>query len=168
MRKILVMCFAIAMCACGSTKKVSTQQVDYTKIVSELRETVSRYERRIEIIKDSLMQVKALKEKSANVADSVSHLETSYASSDAAIKDGKLHHSIENKDSINVPVRYIYIDINKYDTVYLSKIDTVYIDKKNSTDTVVEKSRLGENFFYYSGWGLWIFAVVLIFIKLKK
>jgi hypothetical protein len=44
--------------------------------------------------------MKGLMEKSVNVVDSVSHLETSYARSEAAVRDGKLHHSIENKDSV--------------------------------------------------------------------
>ena len=94
---ILLMVFSLFSC---STKKVSTEQVDYSRLVSEWRELAARYEKRSEVYKDSLMMVKGLIEKSSNVADSISHLETSYALSDAAIRNGRLYHSIENKDSI--------------------------------------------------------------------
>lgn len=149
---ILLMVFSLFSC---STKKVSTEQVDYSRLVSEWRELAARYEKRSEVYKDSLMMVKGLIEKSSNVVDSISHLETSYALSDAAIRNGRLYHSIENKDSIPGRVKYVFIEVEKRDTLRVEKSDTIFIEKKVYEETVKEKKRLGDGFFYTSGWIAW-------------
>lgn len=150
-RLLFVLCIFFVLFSC-STKQVSTKQTDYSKIVKELRELASHYEKTTEIYRDSLMKVKGLMEKSSNVTDSTSHLETSYSLSDAAIKDGKLYHSIENKDSIPTPIKTIYKKVEVHDTLYINSIDTVYIEKEKDSKVVVQKKRFGENFFYTCGW----------------
>lgn len=154
---ILLMVFLLLSC---STKKVSTEKVDYSRLVSEWRELATRYEKRSEVYKDSLVMVKGLIEKSNNVADSISHLETSYALSDAAIRNGRLYHSIENKDSIPGWVKYVFIEVEKRDTLLVEKSDTVFIEKKVYEKTVKEKKRLGDGFFYTSGWIAWVLVLV--------
>ena len=156
---VLVLCLVFVFVSC-STKKVSSERSEYLKLVSELKEMVSRYEKRTEVYKDSLLMVKGLVEKSSNVADSVSHLETSYATSDAAIRNGRLFHSIENKDSVPGQVKYVFIEVEKRDTVFVGRKDTVYLQRMERTETVKEKKRLGETFFYISGWVAWVLAVV--------
>lgn len=165
---ILLMAFSLFSC---STKKVSTEQVDYSRLVSEWRELAARYERRSEVYKDSLMMVKGLMEKSSNVADSISHLETSYALSDAAIRGGRLYHSIENKDSVPGRVKYVFIDVEKRDTFLVEKHDTIFVEKKVNKETVKEKKRLGDVFFYTSGWVLWVVILgvgIWFLYKVKK
>lgn len=152
---VCVVCLMMCFCACG-TKKVSTEQTDYRKMVSELKELASRYERRTEVYRDSLMMVRGLMEKSGNVADSVSHLETSYARSDAAVRGGKLYHWIENKDSIPGQVRFVFINVEKHDTIWRERTDSAIVERKEETRTVVERKRFGEAFFYTSGWVAWI------------
>ncbi|WP_455592934.1 hypothetical protein [Bacteroides sp.] len=161
MKKGLIAILCAVMCLCGcSTKRVSTQQTDYTKLVSELREMTARYEKEMRVYRDSLLMVKGLVEKSSNVADSASHLETSYAVSDAAIRGGRLHHSIENRDSVPGRVQYVYVSVEKRDTMWREKIDTCYIERKKETQTIKEKKRFGDVFFYISGWVAWIAVVV--------
>lgn len=155
MRILLLMMMAVSLLSC-STKKVSTEQTDYSKLVSEWRELASRYEKRTEIYKDSLLMVKGLMEKSSNMADSVSRLETSYALSDAAIRNGRLYHSIENKDSVPGRVQYVRVEVEKRDTLFISKTDTIYRDRTSNKETVRDKSRFGEVFFYVSGWLFWV------------
>lgn len=161
---------AVSLFSC-SIKKVSTEQTDYSKLVSEWRELAAKYEKRTEIYRDSLITMKGLIEKSSNVADSISHLETSYALSDAAIMNGKLYHSIENKDSIPGRVRFVFIEVEKRDTLLVFKTDTAYREKIIKTETVKEKKRLGNEFFYTSGWVLWIVILgvgIWFLYKVKK
>lgn len=147
------------LCLCGcQTRKVSSEQTDYTKLVSELKELTARYERRTEVYRDSLMMMRGLMERSSNVADSVSHLETTYAQSDAAIRGGRLYHSIENKDSVPVVVRLMFINVEKHDTLWRDRKEAAVVEKKEKVQTVVEKKRFGETFFYTSGWVAWIVA----------
>lgn len=150
----------LMMCLYGcQTRKVSSERTDYTKLVSELKELASRYERRTEVYRDSLMMMRGLMEKSSNVADSASHVETSYARSDAAVRGGRLYHSIENKDSVPMVVRFMFINVEKRDTLWRERKETADVVKKENVRTVVEKKRLGEVFFYASGWVAWIVAV---------
>lgn len=168
MRCAVVICMLALLMAC-STQKVSTEQTDYAKLVSELRERITRYEKRMEVYRDSMVMVKGLLEKSSNVADSASHLETSYAKSDAAIRGGRLHHSIENKDSIPSVAKYVFIEIEKTDTVFVAKTDTVYKDR--AIKTIKEKKRFAGDFFYASGCMAWMAVVgagIWFLYKVKK
>ena len=153
MGKIMyVICLMMCFCACG-TRKVSTELTDYRKLVSELKELASSYERRTEVYKDSLMMMRGLMEKSSNITDSVSHLETSYAKSDAAVRGGKLFHSIENKDSIPGQVRFVFINVERHDTLWRERTDSATVEKKEKTRMVMEKKRFGEGFFIQAaGW----------------
>lgn len=81
------------------------------------------------------------------MVDSVSHLETSYARSEAAVRDGKLHHSIENKDSVPARVRFIFVRVEKRDTLRVEKADTVYREKSAKTRTVKENKPMFGTFF---------------------
>lgn len=166
MKKILIFCLAAVLYSC-STHRVSTEQTGYIRIASELREMVSRYEKSTQVYKDSLVLMKGLAEKSSNVADSVSHLETSYAMSDAAIRNGKLHHSIENRDSIPGQMKYIFLERVEKDTVWVEKKDTVYSQKVVSKKVIQEKKRLWDAFFYTSGWIAWVAMGAGIWFRYK-
>lgn len=164
--RVLVLLMAIMLSSC-STKRLSTEQTDYSYLASKWKEMASKYEKRTEIYRDSLLMMKGLIEKSSNISDSVSHLETSYALSDAAIKNGRLYHSIENKDSIPVSVRFIFIEVEKLDTLLIEKSDTVYQEKKVYKETVKEKRRFLETFFYTCGWCAWVLVGAGIWFRYK-
>lgn len=168
--KLLILFMAFLMLSC-STKRVSTEKVDYSRLVSEWRELAVGYEKRSEVYRDSLKMVKGLIEKSSNVADSISHLETSYALSDAAIRGGRLYHSIENKDSVPGRVEYVFIEVEKRDTLLICKADTIYKERARKTETVKERKRFGDAFFYISGWGVWVVILgvgIWFLYKVKK
>lgn len=158
MKKVIVALCAVGMFmgACCTKKMSSTELVDYSKLVSEWKELAARYEKRTEVYRDSLEMVKGLVEKSVNVTDSVSLLETSYAKSDAAIRQGRLYHSIENKDSVPGRVKYVFIEVEKRDTIRTERRDMVFREKKLTKEVVKNKGRFAEGFFYVSGWVFWV------------
>jgi len=57
-------------------------------------------------------------------------------------------------------VKYVFIEVEKRDTLWVEKSDTVFIEKKEYKETVKEKKRLGDVFFYTSGWIAWGLALV--------
>lgn len=164
--RVLVVLMAIMLSSC-SIKKLSTEQTDYSYLASKWKEMASKHEKRTEIYRDSMLMMKGLIEKSSNVSDSVSHLETSYALSDAAIKNGRLYHSIENKDSIPVRIQFVFIEVEKRDTLFVEKSDTVYQEKKVYKETVKEKRRFLETFFYTCGWCAWVLVGAGIWFRYK-
>lgn len=164
--RVLLLLIAIMLSSC-STKKLSTEQTDYFYLASKWKEMASKYEKRTEIYRDSLLMIKGLIEKSNNVADSLSHLETSYALSDAAIRNGRLYHSIENKDSIPVYIRFVFIELEKRDTLFIEKSDTIYREKKVYKEVVKEKKRFLDTFFYTCGWVAWVMVGVGIWFRYK-
>ena len=83
----------------------------YIKTLLEKELKIKELNNYIHTYKDSLGLAKALLEKSQNIGLDSSYLETSYSFSIAKILNGKLFHTIENKDS--VPTRIIYEVINK-------------------------------------------------------
>lgn len=159
MRIFMIFCCLMVLYSCSS-HRTNTEHTDYSRLVSGLRETASGYERQVRAYRDSIVMMKGLMEKSVNVVDSVSHLETSYARSEAAVRDGKLHHSIENKDSVPARVRFIFVRVEKRDTLRVEKADTVYREKSAKTRTVKENKPMFGTFFYTSGWIAWILVIV--------
>ena len=72
------------------------------------------------------------------------------------MRGGKLFHSIENKDSISGQVRFVFINVERHDTLWRERTDSATVEKKEKTRMVVERKRFGEVFFYTSGWVAWI------------
>lgn len=100
------------------------------------------------------------KESSAQVADTLSHLETSVAYSDAAIEGGRLRHSITNKD-IQLKKEIIYKDkvVEVEKRVEVPVIKEVEIEKK-----YIPKYYKTINMLF---WGLVSFFVIFIIVRLK-
>lgn len=108
------------------------------KDISEATEVQTRieYRERTVYVPDTIMVTIPAQTAEATVRDSISHLETEYAESDARINaDGSLYHCLQNKarenpTPIQRPVEYrdslIYINVDR--TVYQPK----YIEKKLS------------------------------------
>lgn len=102
--------------------------------VTEIRDSV-RTEIRERLVHDSVM-VKIPIEVEKNVTlDDSSHVETTFAESDAVVRDGKLFHSIRNKvqewkTSVDVPVA----DTTRYESHSKEeqKVRTVTVEKELS------------------------------------
>lgn len=167
MKKILaVILIFVCLCACShrviesasSNKELSEQ---LSKWMHE-RET---YNRHIEVLKDSLIRMKAPVEHSSVVADSSASVETSLAKAWAAVTAGKLHLNIKNKDSIDALLRQHYIHDSIFIRDTLRITDTLRVEVEKVGKTVVEKKRLLEDLFYYSGWVL--SGLILIYMVFK-
>lgn len=85
---------AILLMSCTQVKYVPSSKSDSTMILTEV------------IYRDSLIYVPVPSESESVVTpEDSSHLETSMAESSAMIKDGKLYHSLRNKD-VSLPYRF--------------------------------------------------------------
>lgn len=171
MKWVCMILVATLLSGCSAKQRITNSEVDYKRMASELREMVKEYERRTEVYRDSMMMVRGMLERSSNVADSMSHLETSYARSDAQIKSGRLYHSIENKDSVPGKVKYVSIEVEKHDTIYVERRDTAYVEREKVTEKITEKKRPGDSFFYISGWLAWVVLLgggIWFLYKIKK
>lgn len=75
-----------------------------------------------EIIKDSIIYVAVEKEKNVNVAppDTTSILQTKYAKSMAKLENGRLKHTLENRND-SIPVKIVYKDKIQVDSVFVKK-----------------------------------------------
>ena len=92
MKKILLI-ISLLLSSCTVTKYVPVETIKEVSITNQVRDTVIIYKPS----KDSI---------STQTKDTISHLETSLAVSEASISDGLLKHSIKNKDSLKVKIEY--------------------------------------------------------------
>lgn len=93
---------------------------------AEVKDSV-RVEIRERVVHDTaIVEIPVIKE--VNVTrDSLSHLENDYASSDAAIVDGMLHHTLASK-----PQRiYVPVEVPVHDTLIVEKKAETIIQKEN-------------------------------------
>lgn len=141
--------FLVLFCSCCPTRQLSTSTTDSVRIV--VRDRIIQITDTVELI------VPVEVERQIVLTDS-SHLETTFAKSDAIInKDGSLYHSIENK-SQNRPVEVKYETVVRDSIVYKEKIvnNTVEVEKQL---TKWQNTRLQ---------GFWILlAIILVFLFLK-
>lgn len=75
-----------------------------------------------EVLKDSIIYVVVEKEKNVNVipSDTTSILKTKYARSEAKLENGRLKHTLENRND-SIPVKIIYKDKIQVDSVFVKK-----------------------------------------------
>lgn len=145
---VAVMCPVLFMAGCSP--RVVT--------VTEIRDSV-RTEIRERLVHDTL-KVEIPKEVVRNVTeDTLSHVETSFAVSDAVIFKGRLYHSIENKPGTwQKPVTY---------TVH----DTVTVTKYSEKQAEVREVEKGLSWWQKTQMILcWVFFLVIasfVFYKLK-
>lgn len=132
----------------------------------EYRDSV-RVEYRERLVHDTVrVEIPVEIVKVVNVSDS-SHIETSFAVSEAVMKDGMLHHSIWNKpSSIEVPVEIPVTDTTEFHH-QLSVTDTVqekikYVEKELSLGQKIKINLFWELFFGLLISVGWIFRKPLI------
>lgn len=95
---------SVAVCSCGVKRHIPIENSQKDSVIIHIKDSV--------IFRDSIIFVQVPKEStSAIVASSdSSHLETEVATSDAWIKEGKLHHTLRNKEKlqpieVKIPVK---------------------------------------------------------------
>jgi hypothetical protein len=96
MRKALICVFAALLTGCAAQRAAVDHQRDSVAVI--VRDSV--------IFRDSVVLVEIPKESDKDVVmrSDTSHLETSIAESEAWVADGRLHHTLRNKDAAVIPV----------------------------------------------------------------
>lgn len=148
MKNLLLIFILAVFSACCPCRYLSTATADSVRV-----ETVVRYERVLDTVYMDV-PVEIVRE---TVRDTTSHLETSFASSDARINsDGSLYHSLENKPQKRPE------PIEK-DIVYRDSI--VYRDRVNTEFVEVERKLTWWQQTKMRGFWLLLAVVVLVFRK---
>ncbi|MFV0538849.1 MAG: hypothetical protein ACK5M3_16015 [Dysgonomonas sp.] len=114
--------------ACKSTKQ---HNISDTYVASNTDLQKSKYESLYYSLIDSIRRIPAPKERSESRGLQRSKLETSLAISIAFLDSlGFLHHTIENKDSIQQQIRTIIDKQYIHDTIRLTKDSIHYVNKE--------------------------------------
>lgn len=154
MRQLTIIAAALLLCSCAAQRAAQETQRDSVRV-----ETIERT-----VYKDSIIFVPLPAENdAASLPDSdTSRLETSLAESEAFVKDGQLHHSLRNKETLlPVPVKLPSVIRQEY----------AYALRDRKVVEVVEVAR------ELSGWqrtlqvlggGMLAAAAVWILLKLGK
>ena len=91
--KRIVLLISFLLIGCSTVKYVPVETIKEVTRTEQIRDTVILYKPS----KDSI---------SIQTKDTTSRLETSLAVSEASYSSGVLHHSIKNKDSLEVKIQY--------------------------------------------------------------
>lgn len=149
MKRILFIILLAVMTACCPCRHLTTSTRDSVRI-----ETIVRTER----VPDTVFVEVPVERERQTVRDTTSHLETSFAISDARINpDGALFHSLENKPQ-NRPVP------TEKEVIYRDSI--IYRDRTNTEIIEVERE--------LTWWqqtkmrGFWILLAVVVFLFRKN
>lgn len=133
-------------CSCRATRcsSASLQDLRFEKEVTQIKieriDTIVDY-RPPKSLSQNIFDIESKTDESFSSDKSV--LETEYSKSSAQVVNGKLIHTIENKDLIPMKVQQ-----NNYTEA--SKDSTDH-RKDLSIEKIVEKKRFGEDFFYLAG-----------------
>lgn len=123
---ILTGLIALACCSCRCAK---------TGVVEVIRtDTVINTETKVEYVPDTVYVNVPAEEKERTTRDSTSHLETSYATSDARINtDGTLYHDLKNKEGERpVEVMKKETTLTRTQRINNRQIKTVTVEKRLS------------------------------------
>lgn len=132
-RIILLMAVALLMVGCRTSKNISTQEQEYKRDSVRIE-----YRERTVLVPDTVYFEIPRQTAERTIADSVSHLENDYASSDARLNsDGTLTHTLNSKPQLKpVPTerKIEYRDSIIYKDRWRDKKQTVteYVEHKLS------------------------------------
>lgn len=143
---------AFLMVSCATPKVAQDYQRDSVVVI--VRDSV--------ILKDSvvLVEIPTERERLVVAATDTSHLETSVAWSEAYVADGRLHHTLQNKDAL-LPVK---ITIPEKVHTELSK-NTMVIRQTVEVEKELSK---WQNFIQMLGYGVLTACVLWLINKVRK
>ena len=116
------------------------------------------------IFKDSvvLVEIPTERERLVATATDTSHLETSVAWSEAYVADGKLFHTLQNKDAL-LPVK-----ITIPEKVHTEQREKAMVWKQTEIVEVEKELSKWQNFIQMLGYGVLIACVLWILNKMRK
>ena len=116
------------------------------------------------IFKDSvvLVEIPTERERLVAAATDTSHLETSVAWSEAYVADGKLFHTLQNKDAL-LPVK-----ITIPEKVHTEQREKAMVWKQTEIVEVEKELSKWQNFIQMLGYGVLIACVLWILNKMRK
>lgn len=149
MKRILLLCFfAVAVSCCPCRKAAVPTVRDSVRV-----ETIVR----TEYVRDTVLVELPAEEKAQTVRDTTSHLETTFAESDAAITpDGALYHTLRNKPQrhpAEVETKVVYRD----SVIYRDRIKTERVEVERDL-TWWQQTRLR---------GFWLLLAVVVWLLRK-
>lgn len=127
-----IVCFLLFLLFVGCSRITTTTPINTTRIDTIVVK---------EILKDTIVLTEIKREYiEKQTTDTISILSTSLASSTAEIKDNKLHHVLEQKDT-TLPVRVVYKD---------RIVEKIKTEKKEKPVEVIVEKPIRDNIFWFS------------------
>lgn len=127
-----IVCFLLFFIIVGCSRITTTTPINSIRIDTIVVK---------EILKDTIVLTEIKREYiEKQTTDTISILSTSLASSTAEIKDNKLHHVLEQKDT-TLPVRVVYKD---------RIVEKIKTEKKEIPVEVIVEKPIRDNIFWFS------------------
>ena len=150
---------SVAVCSCGVHRYVPTENSQKDSIIIHIKDSV--------IFRDSIIFVQVPKEStSAIVASSdSSHLETEVAASDAWIEEGRLHHTLRNKEKLQP------IEVKLPVKIHSELESRQQLAAKTVIQVVEKELTWWQKLWITSGqvaWGIVIMLVLLLMIRFVR
>lgn len=140
--------------ACSAPRVVQDYQRDSVRII--VKDST--------IFKDSvvLVEIPTERERLVAAATDTSHLETSVAWSEAFVADGKLYHTLQNKDAL-LPVK-----ITIPEKVHTEQREKAMVYRQTEIVEVEKELSKWQNFIQMLGYGVLIACVLWLINKVRK
>lgn len=151
---ILYFTICLGFLGCSAPRVVQDYQRDSVRII--VKDST--------IFKDSvvLVEIPTERERLVVAEADTSHLETSVAWSEAYVADGKLHHTLTNKDAL-IPVK-----ITVPEKVHSEMREKAMVWKQTEIVEVEKELSKWQNFIQMLGYGVLIACVLWLANKVKK
>lgn len=151
---ILYFTICLGFLGCSAPRVVQDYQRDSVRII--VKDST--------IFKDSvvLVEIPTERERLVVAEADTSHLETSVAWSEAFVADGKLYHTLQNKDAL-LPVK-----ITIPEKVHTEQREKAMIYKQTEIVEVEKELSKWQNFIQMLGYGVLIACVLWILNKMRK
>ena len=144
---IILLAVMLAVACCPARKAVAPSVRDSVRVKTIVR---------TEYVRDTVLVEVPAEEKAQTVRDTTSHLETTFAESDAAITpDGALHHTLRNKPQQH-PAE-VETNVYRDSIIYRDRIKTERVEVEREL-TWWQQTRLR---------GFWILLAVVVWLLRK-
>ena len=151
---ILYFTICLGFLGCSTPRVVQDYQRDSVRII--VKDST--------IFKDSvvLVEIPTERERLVAAATDTSHLETSVAWSEAYVADGRLYHTLQNKDAL-LPVK-----ITIPEKVHTEQREKAMVWKQTEIVEVEKELSKWQNFIQMLGYGVLVACVLWILNKMRK